>query len=175
MRITQVSTLQKPGSVSTHRKYRIITVMEAMKKLFQWTSNSFFKHSNYNFQKSRSIEKLTPPFKSQQLLSVPFGLAVKHPTLWARRSFMRFVRFSEQTAIISIRDIQILFMTEGRVYRAVQTESSNMIKLNLVFKLSEFCHNSDLQTENLNRMPNFLVCCMPPAVHFLLPSILPFL
>jgi len=58
-------------------------------------------------------------------------------------------------------------MTEGRVYRAVQTESSDMIKLNLDFKLSEFFNNADLQTQNLHRMLNFLVCCVSPAVHFL--------
>jgi hypothetical protein len=69
----------------------------------------------------------------------------------------------------------ILFTMEGRVYRAVQTESSNMIKLNLIFKLSEFCHNSDLQTQNLNWMLNFLVCSRAPAVHFILPYLLHFL
>jgi hypothetical protein len=35
MRITQAGTLQKPGSVTTIRKYRIITVIEAVKNLFQ--------------------------------------------------------------------------------------------------------------------------------------------
>ena len=67
------------------------------------------------------------------------------------------------------------FYDGGAVYRAVQTESSNMTKLNLVFKLSGFCHNANLQTQNLNRMFNFLVCCMSPAVHFLLPYLLHFL
>ena len=126
-------------------------------------STSFFKHSNNNFQKSRSIGKSTPPFKSQQLLSVPFGLAFKHYTAFIH-VFCTVHRTNSEC--FSVHYSATLFTMEGRVYRAVQTESSNKIKLILVFILPEFCHNADLQTQNLNRMP--------PTVHFLLPYLLHF-
>jgi hypothetical protein len=140
-------------------------------------STSFFKHTNYNFQRSRSMEKSTPPFKSQRLLSgaIWFGIQTSYiiSTAFIRVFFCTILRINGDYFYTQYS--LILFMMEGCVYRAVQTESLNMTKLNLVFKLPEFCHNVDLQPRNLNRMLNFLVCCMSPAVHFLLPYFLHFL
>jgi hypothetical protein len=86
---------------------------------------------------------------------------------------MCFVRFSELLLFL-YAVFNDSFYDGGTVYRAVQTESSHTIKLNLVCKFSDICHNPDLQTQNLNRMLNFMVCCMSPAVQFLLPYLLHF-
>ena len=172
MTITQVGTLQKPGSVSTHRKYycngsndKIISVNEYF----------IFKHSNGNL---KSLDRS----KSHPRSLIPSSYCLCH-LVW-HSNILHYEHGVHSCVLYETQNKRRLFLHEvftdsfyegGAVYRAVQTEYSSMTKLNLVFKLSGFCHNANLQTQNLNRMFNFLVCCMSPAVHFLLPYLLHFL
>jgi hypothetical protein len=73
MRITQVGTLQKPRSVSILRKYRIMTVMEAMEK------NIYFSERVLHFLNKVTITtKSLDRSKSQLHPLSPSGYCLCH-------------------------------------------------------------------------------------------------
>ena len=74
------------------------------------------------------------PLKAQRLIYVPPGSALTNSTFCSRnvRVFMCFVWISEQTAIISLYNINwLIFITEECVYCAVRAGSLCIVQINL--------------------------------------------
>jgi hypothetical protein len=72
--------------------------------------------------------------QEQWSLYVPPGLTLSNSTFFPHSVFMCFVWISEQTAIISLHNINwLVFITETEcVYCAVRTECLHVIRVNLV-------------------------------------------